>query len=149
MAAKKKSAKITTVPKGKSFMHKPSEPNGETQHDCGGKIVQASGTFPTATGATVFMCTGCDWISPDGYVHNDSVVQKVPRPKPIKKQKGISDPVELRDAVRKEVRKRTAKLAKVRATMPKNSKKLTATQRGKLSRYGFSAVQIRDELRGV
>lgn len=64
--------KITKAPSGTSFMYEPREPVSEihcTQDGCNGIIVHTEGGFPTCNEGSVFICTECDWISPDGYEH--------------------------------------------------------------------------------
>ena len=120
------SKKITTAPSGASFTHTPAQPYGalmhtwplDPHHDCGGTIVMSEGELPTVSGGAVFICTGCDWISPDGYRHTPTKPQKRPQPKPMKKQRAVVDPPELRAAVNAEVRRQMARLAKERVKFP-------------------------------
>lgn len=146
MAVKKK-GKITKAPSGVSFMYEPREAHGSTPcvvDGCDGEIVHASGTFPTAIGASVFMCTACDWVSPDGYEHE-------PTPKQfhhvdttvVKKQKPKKPNVQLRNAVRAEVHKQMKRLIKERAKFPK---KLSDKQREHMHTFAVSSEAIREEL---
>jgi hypothetical protein len=176
MAAKK----ITKRPSGISFKHTPAEPYPplthtwplDPHHDCEGEIVLASGGFPTCNEHATFICTGCDWISPDGYVHEPTKVTKVPKPKPRKKQKPNIDPAELRDAVNAECRKRMARLVKERAKFPPtfiearekathgpdkgklitvlhDNPDFTDNMREQLHKLSFTAEEVRAELKGV
>lgn len=125
MPARKKSNKITTAPKGKSFKYVPAEPRGPLTHDwqhkhkCGGEIVMTEGTFPTCNGGTVFVCTECDWISPDGYTHEPTVRTVVEWGGPIiRSQPSKRQTEDFIQAFRAEKSKQMDRLIKERAKFP-------------------------------
>lgn len=74
------SKKITKAPSGVSFTHTPAEPYGPLTHDwprvkhtCGGTIRVAGkqdSRDANRPDALIYVCTGCDWISPDGFEHD-------------------------------------------------------------------------------
>ena len=163
MAAKKKGKRITKAPSGTSFTYAPPTPYGplmhtwplDPDHDCDGTIVMIEGELPAVSGGAVFICTGCDWTSPDGFRHNPTKRQIMPRPKPRKKQKPVLDSPELRAAVNAEVRKRMARLTAERAKFPPtflkkgkklvNNPKFTDAMRDHMHKFYVDAVEIRDE----
>lgn len=158
MAAKKKSAKINKAPSGVSFMYEPRETVSHVScpdPDCDGMIVESgfqselqSEIQSNRSDALVYVCTACDWTSPDGFEHEPTkrsthhVVSEV-----VKKQKPQKPNVQLRNAVRAEAGKRMARLIKARKAIRKPSSKLTSAERDKLHKLSFSIVEIRDELK--
>jgi hypothetical protein len=146
MAAKKKNAKITKAPSGISFMYEPRKPHGALaclDPDCEGHIVEAGDD-----GVLLFICTGCDWTSPDGHEHEptrkqfhhvDSTV--------VKKQTPKKPNVALRNAVRAEARACWDRLHKARKAIKKPTPKLTSADRERLHKLSYSHAEIRDGIK--
>jgi hypothetical protein len=143
----KKQKKITKAPSGISFLYEPKQPNEKTPcPECGeGQLF----TTEREDGFLIFCCSECDWCSPSGNFTHEPTKRSTHHvcTEVVKKQKPMKPNRQLRDAVRKEARRRMRALVKLRETMPKDSNKLTTKQREKLHAKSFSIVEIRDELK--
>ena len=139
MAASKKikRGKISKAPKGKSFMHTPAEPRGPLTHnwhsdECGGEIVMTEGGFPTCNEGSVFVCTECDWISPDGYTHEPTTRTVVEWGGPIiRSQPSKRQTEEFVKAFRKEKKRQMEILAAEREKFPPSLLKKGRHTKGK------------------
>lgn len=153
MPAKKKSAKITTAPSGKSFMYEPRETNREVpcpDRTCDGVVVQESGGFPTCNEGSVFTCTECDWISPSGKFQHEptqptlhrveTTVVKTQKQKPRKRSEV--------ETFRAEFRKRLSRLVKEREKIAKLTPKLSTVDRASLRKVSFTSEMIVNDLKG-
>lgn len=84
-----------------------------------GVIVHTEGGFPTCNEGSVFICTECDWISPDGYEHDPTtptehhVVADV-----VKKQKSKKQTKEFLAVFHAEKQRQMNRLTKERAKFP-------------------------------
>jgi hypothetical protein len=167
MARKAKTGKITKAPSGISFMYAPPERQRTTphawsinpEHHCeNGGVVYTVGRnrHPGVNrpDALIYGCTGCEWNSPSGdFEHEPSVRQILPRKRPVvKKQAQKKMPVDLRDAVRAEVRRRMEILKAEREKFPpsllvKRVKITKGKNKGKIKTTWISNPQFTNAMR--
>jgi len=178
--ASKKTRKITKAPSGVSFMYVPAAAAGKLRHawhkrTCGG-VVRVIGRNRTSGAnrpdALIYGCSKCSWKSPSGnFSHEPTTPTRLwPKRKPMKKQHPVLDPVELRDAIRREHARRMRILIRerkkfpptlieerVKATRGKDKGKIisvwhdnpdfTESMRDHMHRYAVDAIEIRDCLK--
>ena len=170
--ARKKHGKINKAPSGVSFMYAEREeagPLAHTWHDdeqCGGTIsVIGKQESPPSNrpDAVIYGCDTCDWISPSGEFQHDPTepTEHHVETRVVKKQKQTPDPIKLRNAIRREVRRRMRILTAEREKFPpsliekgKGKKKrwvsnpaFTDEMREHMHRFYVSGEEIRDALK--